>query len=97
MGLRSDIDAARSDYTTLQAQINEILMGTPLALQYDQDADPPTIAYLGVAQPGASTAAAVWRIQKLTFNAGGDVVITWADGNGNFDNIWNNRASLTYS
>jgi len=28
--------------------------------------------------------------------AGDDSYIKWADGNKNFDNIWDDRASLTY-
>lgn len=97
MGHRSDIEALRGDTSGLQAQIDELMNGNPLALRYDQDADPPTTAYLGYATPGTSTAAALWRIQKLTFTLEGDVVATWADGNANFDNIWDNRASLSYS
>ena len=65
--------------------------------RYDQDADPPTLAYLGKAYPGASDAASVWQIQKLTFGMDGDVVITWAGGNAGFSNVWNDRASLSYS
>jgi hypothetical protein len=97
MGLRSDIEASKTDVTLLTAQVNELIMGTTLALRYDQDADPPTVAYLGQAQPGTSTAAALWRIQKLSFGVDGDVTALWADGNANFDNVWDNRASLTYT
>lgn len=79
-----------SDYEALQ-------VAAVYALKYDQDADPPTVAYLGQAVPGAAAASAVWRIQKLTFGAGGDVSTAWADGDANFDNVWDNRASLTYS
>lgn len=102
MGYRSDIDQLANATvpgldTRITALETEVYMGTSLALRYDQDADPPTYAYLGQAQPGTSTAAASWRIQKLVFNAGGDVTCTWADGNANFDNVWDNRASLTYT
>jgi len=90
MGHRSDIDAAN-------AKIQEIELGIPLALRYDQDADPPTVAYVGQAQPGTSEAVAGWRIQKLVFGGDGDITVQWADGNGLFDNIWNNRASLSYT
>jgi len=95
MGYRSDIDAQQGGLGSLQAQIDDL--AAKYALKYDQDADPPTVAYLGEAAPGSSAAAAVWRIQKFTFSAGGDVSSAWADGNANFDNVWDNRASLTYS
>ena len=63
-----------------------------LAKQYDQAT--ATLAYLGEAQPGTATNVAQWRIQRLDFTAG--VVITWANGDTQFDNIWDNRAGLTY-
>jgi hypothetical protein len=50
--------------------------------------------YICEASPGTATSAASWRIQKITDATGS---IAWADGNGNFDNIADNRASLTYS
>ena len=92
-------------FATLNNAINSSINATATsgddtvsyALQYDQDADPPSYAYLGQAVPGSAASSAVWRIQKLTFSAGGDVSTTWADGNANFDNVWDNRASLSYS
>jgi hypothetical protein len=63
--------------------------------RYDQVND--TLAYLGDAVVGSSMSSSVWRIQKLDFGATGSVTITFADGNTNFDNVWNNRASLSYS
>ena len=75
----------------------EAEMAQQYAIQYDQDADPPTVAYLGQALPGASSGAASWRIQKLTFGGDGDVSSQWADGDSNFDNVWTDRASLSYS
>ena len=70
---------------------------TNYATRYDQDAATPTFAYLGKAAVSSATSAAVWQVQKLVFGADGDVTITWADGNASFDNIWDNRAALTYT
>lgn len=64
-----------------------------LALQFDSSASP--ILYLGQAAPGSATSAAVWRIQKINTTSG--VAITWADGAATFTQVWDNRASLTYS
>lgn len=50
--------------------------------------------YICEAAPGSATSAAVWRCSRLTVATG---VLAWADGDGNFDNIADNRASLTYS
>jgi hypothetical protein len=54
-----------------------------------------TISYVGESLPGTSTSAASWRVKKIDSTSG--VIVTWADGNTNLDNIWDNRASLTYS
>ncbi len=81
---------------TINALIDEA-MATEYATRYDQDAATPTFAYLGKAQVASATSAAVWQIQKLVFGVDGDVTITWADGNAAFDNVWDNRASLSYT
>lgn len=53
--------------------------------------------YKAEAPVGTNTSAASWRIQKIEFGIDGDVSITWADGNANFDNIWDNRSSYVFS
>jgi hypothetical protein len=52
------------------------------------------VTYYCEALPGSSSAAAVWKCSKLTHATG---VTTWADGDAEFDNIADNRATLTYS
>lgn len=52
--------------------------------------------YIGWALPGSLTANAVWKITKLTYSGTDLVSQVWADGNTKFDNVWDNRASLTY-
>jgi hypothetical protein len=54
-----------------------------------------SVTYVGKAAIGSATSSAVWQIKKIDESSG--TVITWADGNSSFDNIWDNRASLTYS
>jgi hypothetical protein len=66
-----------------------------LALLLD-DTEAGGISYVGEALPGAATSAASWRVKRLT-ETGPDVAVQWADGNGNFDNVWDDRASLSYS
>ena len=52
--------------------------------------------YFGSANPGTSTSAAFWKIMRKTVS--GDVeTYDFADGNANFDNVWDDRASLSYS
>lgn len=50
--------------------------------------------YIGEAPVGAATSSASWRIQKIVVS-GGTTTITWASSK--FDQIWDNRASLSYS
>ena len=64
------------------------------ALQYD-DVGSGT-AYLGEAAVGSDTSSAVWRIKKIVETAG-DIVVTWADGDSDSNNIWDNRLGLSYS
>lgn len=56
-----------------------------------------TVMYVGYAQPGSSTAAAVWKIQKFVFGSGDDMDKLHADGNKNFDKVWDDRLTYSYS
>lgn len=62
-------------------------------MQFDPASDP--LLYLGLAAPGSSTASAVWQITRYDVTSG--VIALYADGNTSFDNVWNNRGSLSYS
>lgn len=65
------------------------------ALDYDADGN---LIYAGKVAIGTAKTAAVWQIKKITYDANGNLTdITWADGNKNFDNVWNDRTTLTYS
>lgn len=55
-----------------------------------------TITYVGKASTSALTSNAVWQIMKME-TSGSITTISYADGNSEFDNIWDNRASLTYN
>jgi hypothetical protein len=66
-----------------------------LALRYVADSVVSTTFYLGKAFTGTATSEAKWQIKKIDESAG--TVITWADGNSDFDNVWDNRQSLSYS
>jgi hypothetical protein len=68
------------------------------ALRYDQGAGGyPRTSYVGTAKPGAAEGSPVWAIKRLVESSGGDIDLEWADGNSNEDNIWSDRASLSYS
>ena len=55
------------------------------------------IEYHGWAAPGASKAAAVWAVVKYTYSGNLITDITWAGGLASFNQVWNDRASLSYS
>ena len=66
----------------------------PRAEQYDDAGG--GVAYHGWAAVGTATSTGSWRIRRIT-TTGSDVAIDWADGNANYDNVWDNRAALSYS
>ena len=86
-------DVVVTNFPDIQS-ISGTVVSPSYAKQYDEVSS--SLAYLGMASAGTSNSSALWQIQKLSFT-GNSVSITWADGNANFDNVWNNRASLSYS
>lgn len=53
------------------------------------------INYIGKAVAGTASSSSIWQISKLDQSSG--AVTTYADGDTNFDNIWDDRESLVYS
>ena len=77
--------------------VSGTVVATPptYAKRYEQVS--ASVAFLGEAVAGSDESSAVWRIQKLAFTIEGNVTTTFADGDGNFNNVWASRASLSYS
>lgn len=73
---------------------NGVTESMPYKLELDEVSASET--YVGLADPGTATSDPNWQIKKIT-TTGPDVEITFADGDANFDNVWDDRASLTYS
>jgi hypothetical protein len=74
--------------------INGIITDLPnTALRFDSSADP--ILYLGEAQAGSLDSEPKWRISRIDVSSG--VVWQWAGGEPTFRNVWNDRATLSYS
>jgi hypothetical protein len=67
------------------------------ALRFDEFSN--TVLYIGQAYTGADPADAVWSIQRITFTQPGsdDLDIEWANGRSNFENVWDDRTTLSYS
>ncbi len=54
------------------------------------------VTYVGYAEPGTTDIDSVWAIVRYT-ETGCDAVAEWADGNNDYDNVWDDRLTLTYS
>lgn len=101
IGLASD----PNDATNLHGDITGATVGTKrgihvvalgsanYATRTDEDG---STTYVGKAAIGSATSSAVWQIFKVV-DTSGDLAVSWADGDDGFDNIWDNRASLTYN
>ena len=63
-------------------------------LDYD---DASNLIYAGLTEPGSITSQASWQIKKLTWSGSNLTSVEWADGNRDFDNIWDNRTGLDYN
>jgi hypothetical protein len=66
------------------------VVSPPMAIKLDQVSS--TELYIGEALPGTATSSATWRIKKWTGTA-----MLFADGNGDYDNVWDDRIGLSYS
>lgn len=56
------------------------------------------VTYIGKAPIGSIESDAVWQIRKLDESGTPTTLsITWADGNSNFDNVWSDRLTESYS
>ena len=51
--------------------------------------------YVGKASIASAEGDAVWQIQRLDGSTG--LAVLWADGDSDFDNIWSNYLTLSYS
>jgi hypothetical protein len=65
---------------------------TPMAVKITENG---AVTYIAKAPAGSSQSDPVWQVRKVDETTG--TVITWADGDGNFDNIATDLTALTYS
>lgn len=54
-----------------------------------------TTTYAGFAAPGTAQSTAKWQALKIDSSSG--TIVTYADGNSNFDNVATDLTSLSYS
>ncbi len=69
---------------------------TQYTFAFDYDAS-GNLIYSGKSDIGSDKSDAVWQIVKFTYDASNNLTdMQWANGRETFENIWNNRTSLTY-
>jgi hypothetical protein len=66
-----------------------------VAYDLETDSSVANVTYVGQADPGSDTSDPVWRIKRITETLTG-ASIDWADGSGAFDQVWDDRLTLTY-
>lgn len=77
------------------SETNNLLEALADPYQMAVDEVSASLTYQGWADPTAATSAASWKIRRISIS-GTVTRIQWADGDLSFDNVWDNRASLTY-
>lgn len=77
--------------TSLRVTVPGVSIEAERTLRIEEGA---TYTYIGKASVGASESGAVWQIKRIT-NATGDTL--FADGDALADNVWDSRASLSYT
>lgn len=64
-------------------------------IRKEVDTTDGSVIYTAWAKRGSTTSEAVWRIKRTTIS-GSSIKDEWADSNLNFDNVFDDRGSLTY-
>jgi hypothetical protein len=85
-----------SDYDYQWEELNITLPTNTVYTKLIDDVSTTSTLYLGEAVPESVESDAVWRIQKIVFDANGNVDSVRFAGTGTFTQIWDNRTSLIY-
>ena len=84
-------------YKMISAVTKKMIDDIDCRYTLNHDESPENFFYRGDAEAGSSESSAVWRIRKVFLhNDGENIEVVFADGDTEFDNIWDNRASLFY-
>tara|TARA_R110000822_G_scaffold18258_3_gene60498 strand:+ start:1207 stop:1614 length:408 start_codon:yes stop_codon:yes gene_type:complete len=83
--------------TTVAPPVYEDAIITDLELGTTQvDFSVENILYRGESEDRGFGYASIWRISKVSFDLNGNPSVLWADGNSNYDKIWNNHLQYIY-
>lgn len=75
---------------------NDKVLTESIAYKSLVDEASSTVTYVGKALTGASTGSAAWQISRISIS-GSLTSVEYAGGTTSFNQIWANRAGLTYS
>lgn len=94
-------DEVEKKYVAIGNDTTPLPVSIPDSTQYATIIDTTTTAntiYFGFVAVGsvADTSSAIWRILRMV-DSSGVLTFAYADGDTNFDNIWSDRTSLSYS
>jgi len=80
---------------TMRPSMTEPASNYVTKLAYDSSNN---LEYLGRADYGTATSAATWHIRKFTYDSSNNLTdIETADGDDAFNNVWDDRATISFS
>jgi hypothetical protein len=84
----------QAESEALQAVATEAKQDEMIGNYATQIVEVGSVTYVGKAPMGSATSEAVWQVKKIDETSG--LVITWADGDSSFTNVFDNHLTLTY-
>jgi hypothetical protein len=94
LGFDTEFNVPAVELLGCDGQSVQRMVGDSLAIKVTVSG---SITYVGLAAPGTSQSSANWQCKKVDESVSGTTVITWADGNGGFDNVATDLTALSYS
>ena len=71
-------------------------LATPIRRQVKFDGEDPSVSYIGETNFGTATSSPTWRIFRLVYSSK-SFTLQYADGDDEFNNVWDDRLTLSYS
>lgn len=95
-GSLSSTESAKLLTLATEEKQDEIIAALGGGVRIKKIDEAPPYTYIGEANVGTATSAASWRIKRVDDTSDPDSTILYA-GTGAFDQVWDNRASLSYN
>ena len=91
-GVSAEVTVSKSDSSNI---VGLNVIGAPYIYNEQVDSVDTNLTYIGSAEPGTLTNAASWRVLRVDNTTGS--IILYADGDTKFDNVFDDRQTLSYS